>query len=113
MVTRAAAEAAYDYRKKFQSVVRAATPAGTAIVVPAAPGPAPRLREDPPADPVASRERIISLEAIATLSGLPELAIPIGTVDDAPVGLGLIGAEGADSSLLAFAASGAVARAVR
>lgn len=113
MVTRAAAEAAYGDRKQFQSVVRAAIPAGTAIVVPAAPGPAPRLREDPPTDPVASRERIISLEAIATLGGLPELAIPLGSVDDAPVGLGLIGAEGADSSLLALAASGAVARAVR
>ena len=112
-VTPKAAEEAYEYREGFRSSVRARLSSGTAVLVPAAPGPAPLLGASDPTEQAASRERIISLEAIATLGGLPELAIPVGLVDGLPLGLGLLGAEGADSSLLALAGSPAVARAVR
>ncbi len=112
-VTAARAQAARDYCAIFRATVRAAVPSRGALVVPASPTPAP-----PKADPdrertVRLRETILSLEAVASLSGVPEVVLPVGLVEERPVALGVIGAPGSDSSLLALAASSAVARAVR
>jgi amidase len=70
---------------------------GVALAIPAAPGPAIRIGEQP------DREAIVRLTCIAGLAGAPGLAIPAGTVDELPVGLQLVAAPGGDESLLDLA----------
>ena len=57
---------------------------------------APTVEED--------RTRALCLLAIASLAGLPQVAIPAGLADGCAVGLSLIGARGTDRALLARAA---------
>ena len=80
-------------------------PPGTALCLPTAPGAAP-LRHSPSDDvEVAFRARAISLLCIAGLGGLPQLTLPLGTLDGCPLGLSILGARGTDNALLALAAS--------
>ena len=44
--------------------------------------------------------QLILLNALAGLSGAPELSIPTGGVDNKPLGLGLIASPGRDRLLL-------------
>jgi amidase len=44
---------------------------------------------------------------VASLCGLPEVTLPVGTVGGAPVGLSLVAAPGRDRALLAFACDAA------
>jgi Asp-tRNA(Asn)/Glu-tRNA(Gln) amidotransferase A subunit family amidase len=48
--------------------------------------------------------RVNHVEA-AGLGGLPQLTLPLGTLDGCPLGLSIVGARGTDSALLALAAS--------
>ena len=50
-----------------------------------------------------ARERINANCAVGGLTGHPVLVLPAGEVEGAPVGLAVIGARGADASLLALA----------
>jgi amidase len=78
---------------------------GTALCLPTAPSAAP-LRHSPSDDvEVALRARAISLLCMAGLGGLPQLTLPLGTLDGCPLGLSIVGARGTDSALLALAAS--------
>jgi len=80
-------------------------PPGTALCLPTAPGAAP-VRHSPSDDVEgAFRARAISLSCIAGLGGLPQLTLPLGTLDGCPLGLSILGARGTDSALLALAAS--------
>lgn len=80
-------------------------PPGTVLCLPTAPGAAP-LRHSPSDDvEVAFRARAISLLCMAGLGGLPQLTLPLGTLDGCPLGLSILGARGTDSALLALAAS--------
>ncbi|MGQ0664623.1 MAG: amidase [Pseudomonadota bacterium] len=74
------------------------------LCLPTAPGIAPLL-DTPSAELEAFRLRAIALLAIAGLARLPQASLPLGTLDDCPVGLSLVGAPGADLDLLAFARS--------
>lgn len=56
-----------------------------------------------PAETVAFREHALQLLCVAGLGGLPQISVPAGTVDRAPVGLSLVAARGNDEMLLAFA----------
>ncbi len=49
------------------------------------------------------RRRTMELLCSAGLGGLPQITIPVGTVDGAPVGLSLMARRGRDLSLLKFA----------
>ncbi len=69
------------------------------FVVPTVPGAAP-LAAASFDDIQAYRERAITLLCLAGLTGLPELTLPLGTVDGAPFGLSLIGPKGSDRALL-------------
>jgi amidase len=89
--------AAGRVRSGVVALVRDRIPAGTALAVPAAPGPAPRIGQEP------DREAIVRLTCIAGLSGAPALALPAGAVDGAPVGLQLVATPGGDEALLALA----------
>lgn len=76
------------------------------IAMPIAAGPAP-LKNLPQDAMNAFRTTALTMLCPAGLAGLPEISIPGATVDGAPVGLGLIGARGADRDLMAFAAASA------
>jgi len=66
---------------------------GTVLALPTAPSIAPPLAA--PADELESfRVRVMRLVRMATISGLPQVTIPAGTADDAPVGLSFIGWRG-------------------
>jgi amidase len=72
------------------------------MVYPTSPGPAPLLGASQ-AEQNAVRERTMGVTAIAGLCGLPEVTIPAGQVDGAPVGLSLVAGPGRDRALLALA----------
>lgn len=74
----------------------------TVMVLPTSPGPAPlRDADEPTLD--AFRARALQLLCPAGLAGLPQLSMPAGRVEGAPVGLGLVGAPGTDRGLIAVA----------
>ncbi|MDF1737149.1 MAG: amidase [Minwuia sp.] len=75
---------------------------GTVLVLPTAPGPAPVMNWDP-ALLDAFRYRIIALTCLAGHAGLPQVSIPAGLSDGAPVGLSLMGGAGTDAGLLGAA----------
>jgi amidase len=89
--------AAGRVRSGVVALVRDRLREGEALAIPAAPGPAIRIGEQP------DREAIVRLTCIAGLAGAPGLAIPAGTVDELPVGLQLVAAPGGDESLLDLA----------
>ncbi len=49
------------------------------------------------------RRRTMELLCTAGLGGLPQLTIPVGTVDGAPVGLSIMARRGKDGALLQLA----------
>lgn len=89
--------AAQRIRSGMAALVRDRLPEGTALAIPAAPGPAFAIGGAP------DREAIVRLTCIAGLAGAPGLAVPAGTVDGLPVGLQLVAAPGGDERLLELA----------
>ena len=53
------------------------------------------------------RQATIGVTAIAGFCGLPEVTLPAGRVNGAPVGLSLVAGPGLDQALLAFACDAA------
>lgn len=85
-------------RRRLREIVRD----DGVICLPTSPGPAP-LRAAT-GDAVESfRQRAQRLTCIAGLSGLPQVSLPVATIDGAPLGLSLIGPPGRDLGLLALA----------
>ncbi|MEO3384857.1 amidase [Mesorhizobium sp. CAU 1741] len=72
------------------------------VVLPTVPGAAP-MRDAGFDDLQAYRERALRLLCIAGLAGLPQITIPIGTVDGAPFGISLMGPAGSDMALISLA----------
>jgi len=74
------------------------------LVVPATPGPAPAATEfDDPAASLDVRAKLLSLTNLASLVGLPVVAVPGAPEGALPVGVQLIGPEGSDLALLDLA----------
>jgi amidase len=72
------------------------------LVVPTAPGIAP-LIGTPVKDLENWRNRCLGLLCIAGHAGLPQLSLPLATLDGCPLGLSLIAARGSDTMLLDLA----------
>ena len=70
---------------------------GVALAIPAAPGPSPRLGDQP------DREAIVRLTCPAGLSGAPALAVPSGQIGGLPIGLQFVASPGSDEALLDLA----------
>lgn len=103
-VTAGAAAAARKQQLEIRERVRRVLGSDGVLVLPSAPGAAPRLSAG--ANEVeAFRQRIQRLTSIAGLAGLPQVSLPGLTLDGAPLGLSLIGPEGSDHLLLEIAAS--------
>ncbi len=82
--------------------IRALVPPGTMMALPTAPCIAPPL--DQSGDALESfRVRVMRLTCMAGLGGLPQINLPIGTVDGCPAGLSFIGWAGGDEALLDLA----------
>ena len=98
----AKAAAGRAFRRGFQARMRALLAGGAVLAYPTSPVPAPRL-DASVAEQNAVRERSMGVTAIAGLGGLPEVSLPLGRADGAPVGLSLVAAAGRDRALLALA----------
>jgi amidase len=75
---------------------------GAWLVLPSAPGAAP-LRGQPDDAVDAFTGRGLTLAAIASLCGTPQLSLPLGRSTGCPLGISLLGPRGADRALLATA----------
>jgi amidase len=98
-------DAAAAARKTFSIArreIRARIQLGTIAVLPSVPCIAPRV-DATPEELDAFRSRTMALTSIAGIGGLPQITIPIGTLDGCPIGLSLIGWAGADQMLLDLA----------
>jgi amidase len=74
------------------------------LCLPTAPGIAPRLDSNA-AELVEHRTRVLGMTALAGLSGLPQVTLPLAQYQGCPLGLSLIGPRGGDAMLLSLAVS--------
>jgi amidase len=96
------AAAARQKRAAASDHIRSMLRPGTIVAIPAAPCVAPPL-EISAGEMESFRNRTFRLTSVAGLSGLPQVAIPAGTVGGLPAGLSFIGWEGSDEILLDLA----------
>lgn len=73
------------------------------VLLPTTPGLAPLRSTGSVEIENAYRRRAMQLLCPAGLAGLPQLTIPVGTVDGAPVGLSIMARRGKDMDLMALA----------
>jgi amidase len=74
------------------------------LCLPTAPGIAPKLAT-PAAELEVFRARAFALLSIAGLARLPQLSLPLGTMESCPLGLSLIAPRGRDRGLLDWVAA--------
>lgn len=95
-------EPAQALRERVRERMEALLDGGAILLLPTTPGPAPLLTT-----PVRAledwRDRCLSLLCVAGHAGLPQLSLPLGSVDGAPLGLSLVTARGSDGMLLDLA----------
>jgi amidase len=94
---------AEDERAALLAQLDRALPPGRILSLPAVPDPAAR-RDASPDDLQRQRSRVLPLTALASLSGRPQISLPLGRLDDAPVGVSLLGWRQGDEALLQIAA---------
>ena len=76
--------------------------ADAVLLLPSAPGTAP-LKGSPPGILDDLRARGLSILCIAGLARLPQISLPLATLEGCPLGLSLVAARGNDTMLLALA----------
>jgi amidase len=82
----------------------AALPRGRLLRLPTVPEPAPP-RDAGPAELQRRRARLLPLTALASLSGRPQISLPLDESQSAPLGLSLLGWRNGDAALLQIAAA--------
>jgi amidase len=101
-VTEADCAAGRDVLAPARAHIRALMTPGTMVALPSAPAIAPLI--DTPTDAIEDfRTRVMRLTCTAGIGGLPQVSIPVGTVDGCPAGLSFIGWAGGDEALLKLA----------
>ncbi len=101
-VSKAEVEAARGVHAEARDHIRQTVQAGTILALPTAPCVAPPI-EISAAEMENFRVRVMRLTCIAGMAGLPQVNLPIGTLDGCPVGLSLVGWAGGDEALLDLA----------
>jgi amidase len=91
-------------RAAFIERLDAVLPPGRILRLPSVPEAAPR-RDAVPGDLTRLRTRLFPLTAIASLAGRPQISLPVGRIEGAPVGVSLLGWRGGDHELLRIAAA--------
>ena len=100
-VTAEQAKEAWAFRKNYTNHLVNLI-GDSVVVMPSAPGIAPLVKSTP--ETVDSfRSRALALTAPAGLAGLPQISLPLCTVDECPVGISIMGGFGSDETLLALA----------
>ena len=97
---------ARELRRKYSQGLHDLLGDGTLLLLPTVASPAPKLGTVGPALD-AFRGRTLQLAAYSGSSGVPQLTMPAGTVDGAPVGLSVIAPRGMDRALMDWMAAGA------
>jgi len=80
----------------------AVLPPGRILCLPAVPGPAPR-RDASLEQLQLGRTRLLPLTALASLTGRPQISLPLRLDDGTPVGVSLLGWKNGDETLLEIA----------
>ena len=101
-ITEAQAEPARELRRAFARHLAGLLGGDALLCLPTAPGIAP-LCSSTADQMITHRAAVLSLTAIAGLSGLPQVTLPLARVEGCPLGLSLIAPAGGDEDLLAFA----------
>jgi amidase len=101
-ITRDEVAAANQVRAQARARMAELLEGGAVLCLPTSPSPAP-LKGLPLPDTDRFRARAILFTCVAGLAGLPQVSLPLGKVDGAPVGLSLIARPGADEMLLELA----------
>ena len=101
-VTRDEVTNAENVRQSATDRVNSLLANNAVICLPTSPGPAP-LRNRSVIEAQDVRTTIVRLTCVAGLTGCPQISLPLGEYDGAPVGLSLIGSRGSDMMLIDFA----------
>lgn len=96
---------ARELRRKFSQGLHDLLGNDTLLLLPTVASPAPKLGTVGPALD-AFRGRTLQLAAYSGSSGVPQLTMPAGSVDGAPVGLSVIAPRGMDRGLMEWVAAG-------
>lgn len=94
--------AAEQVRRRADEIMRELLDGNRVMMMPTAPGAAP-LKDTPAAEIESFRNRTLTLTCIAGMARLPQVSLPLATVEGAPLGLSLLAAPGNDMQLLGFA----------
>ena len=92
-------QAERDRRETFRRQFREFLGGDTVLVLATAPGAAP-LRSESAEGLQTYRERALHMLCLAGLAGLPQITLPVGTTEDAPFGLSLVGPADSDRALI-------------
>jgi amidase len=98
----AAVERMHVARAELRAHLDALLSDNAVLMLPTMPDIAPRLQA-PLDETVWFRERSLGLLCIAGLGGLPQISLPMATLNGCPIGLSLVAARGHDEMLLAIA----------
>ena len=101
-VDRAALLAAASKREAFAQRMERLLAGNAVLVLPTSPGIAPKIGA-PTAEIDDFRARALAILCIAGLARLPQVTLPMATLDGCPLGLSLIAARGNDTLLLDLA----------
>jgi amidase len=98
-ITAAEVREAAREREAMRTRMDAALPPGRILCLPTVPGPAPR-RDASREDLQLGRARLLRLTALSSLTGRPQISLPLLQADGAPVGFSLLGWRNGDETLL-------------
>jgi amidase len=99
LVTDEEVAGANEVRRRVRERLSELVQPGTVLVMPTAPSVAP-LIDSTSAQLLEFRTRLLRLTCIASLTGLPQVTLPVGTISGAPVGLSFMAWHGGDEALL-------------
>jgi amidase len=100
-VTREAIATAWPRREALAERIHGMLGADGVLMMPTAHD-LPPLRDSPVAAQIAFRDTTLALTCVASLCRLPQVNIPVGTLDGVPIGLSLLAAPHRDAELLAL-----------
>jgi amidase len=98
-----AVAAASARRREITAHVEELLGADGVICLPTSPRAAPPRNAPTDKIEVEYRNQAMCLLCVAGLAGLPQISLPMGTIDALPLGLSLIGARNSDRALIALA----------
>lgn len=93
---------ALDQQSYFKTKIASLMSDYSAIVLPTAPGPAPKIETE--SQHLAEyRDKLLSFTCLAGLTGQPQVHLPLFQYEQAPVGLSILGRKNSDIDLIRFA----------